>query len=343
MRPTSTLLKLPNELLSQILVHVLAYSIHMAIIVQPEEDAAWHLRVHHTMSAVCYGFRETMRGISCKVFEYPPPSTPSTKDKDNQKEKLDDEDEDPETPCLASHVWRYMKVLRKVGTAIRDTSTPPNALSVDSLGNDAPQIIQSYSLYSAIVYLRYQATRANSEIYNGSSLVISGVVNTLLRVLYGRIRPSEVSVVLRRATEDERRVGDIGVSVVRTCAMLRECVEMLECMESGDVELTPEEWSLQQDLNTFKIDMLVRSLANNNVEFQTLRETADPGPLPAADTVWIGELPEVLQTVRRVQDVMCEKPGRRWALSDEATKDLEELVELWTPATESTIVQEAPP
>ncbi|KAJ7645752.1 hypothetical protein B0H17DRAFT_1103936, partial [Mycena rosella] len=45
-------LALPTELLFNVLSHVLAHSVHM-VVVSPH-DVEWHLRAHHTLSAVCF-------------------------------------------------------------------------------------------------------------------------------------------------------------------------------------------------------------------------------------------------------------------------------------------------
>ncbi|KAJ7645758.1 hypothetical protein B0H17DRAFT_1103949 [Mycena rosella] len=59
---------LPTELLFNILAHVLAHSVHM-VVVSPR-DVEWHLGAHHTLSAVCFAFREIVRGISTKAFQF---------------------------------------------------------------------------------------------------------------------------------------------------------------------------------------------------------------------------------------------------------------------------------
>jgi hypothetical protein len=109
--------------------------------------------------------------------------------------------------------------LRSLGAAIRDPAVPGN-FSIESLDSTAPQLVQGYSLYIAIVYLRTQASRSTPEIYQSTSATIFGAVITLSKVLYSRIVPREVAVMLKYATEDEAELSHIGVLVVKHCALL---------------------------------------------------------------------------------------------------------------------------
>jgi hypothetical protein len=45
-----------------------AQSVHMVVISSGDID--WHLHVHHTLSSVCFSFREIMKGISSQAFQF---------------------------------------------------------------------------------------------------------------------------------------------------------------------------------------------------------------------------------------------------------------------------------
>jgi hypothetical protein len=81
------------------------------------------------------------------------------------------------------------------------------------------------------VYLRTQASRSTPEIYQSTSATIFGAVITLSKVLYSRIVPREVAVMLKYATEDEAELSHIGVLVVKHCALL---ATFANALASGD-------------------------------------------------------------------------------------------------------------
>ncbi|KAJ7255054.1 hypothetical protein B0H12DRAFT_539166 [Mycena haematopus] len=189
-------LELPNELLFKILSQVLAHSVHMVII--SSDLIEWHLHAHHTLSAVCFSFREIMKAMSSKAFQFEATEA---------------------NPNLAGHVQRQLQALRLLGAAIRDPGIH-EGFSIEALDSSAPQLVQGYSLYIAIVYLRKQACHSNAEIYQSTSITIFGAVITLSRVLYSRIIPREVAVLLKNATEDEAALCHIGALVVKHCGLL---------------------------------------------------------------------------------------------------------------------------
>jgi hypothetical protein len=136
---------------------------------------------------------------------------------------------------LAHHVRRQLQSLRSLGSAIRDPAVP-GSFSIESLDSTAPQLVQGYSLYVAIVYLRTQASRSTPEIYQSTSATIFGAVITLSKVLYSRIVPREVSVMLKHATEDEADLSRFGVLVVKHCGMLAGFADVLAEEQAGPLD-----------------------------------------------------------------------------------------------------------
>jgi hypothetical protein len=133
---------------------------------------------------------------------------------------------------LAHHVRRKLQSLRSIGAGIRDPAVP-GSFSIESLDSTAPQLVQGYSLYVAIVYLRTQASRSTPEIYQSTNATIFGAVFTLSQVTYSRIVPHEVSVMLKRATEDEADLSRIGGLVVKHCGMLAGFADALAEEHAG--------------------------------------------------------------------------------------------------------------
>ncbi|KAJ7715246.1 hypothetical protein B0H16DRAFT_508010 [Mycena metata] len=215
-------LELPNELLFKILAQVLAHSVHMVVV--SSGDITWHMNAHHTLSAVCFSFKEIMKGISSKAFQWAATEA---------------------TPNLTHHIRRQLQWLRTLAADIRDPTTPGN-FSFDAHDSTAPQIVQGYSLYIAIVYLRTQAARSTPEIYQSTSGTIFGAVITLSKVLYSRIVPQEVAIILKNATKDEAELSHIGVLVVKHCALLSGFAEAL----AAEPEPNDEVSRLRRDVST---------------------------------------------------------------------------------------------
>ncbi|KAJ7468761.1 hypothetical protein FB451DRAFT_1177514 [Mycena latifolia] len=310
-------LELPNELVFKILAHVLgsshppgfpffsltlsaAHSVHMVIV--SSRDIEWHLHAHHTLSAVCFSFREIMKGISSKAFQFPPAVG---------------------TPTLAQHVQRQLTSLRSLGTAIRDPAVP-GSFSIETLDSSAPQIVQGYSLYIAIVYLRTQASRSTREIYQTTSATIFGAVITLSKVLYSRIVPREVSVMLKYATEDEAELSQIGVLVVKHSILLSGFIDAL----SEEYDPADETASLRRDISKIKAEQAICAIAAADVEFLALFRRSEP--LPGCTAIWISQLPDVYETLQRAYDVATAQP----LISDDTLMRLRLLVERWAPLPE---------
>ncbi|KAJ7157947.1 hypothetical protein C8R43DRAFT_996400 [Mycena crocata] len=294
--------ELPNELLFKILAHVLAHSVHMVIVFPG--DIEWHLNAHHTLSSVCFSFREIMKGISSKAFQFRTSES---------------------SPSLAQHVLRQLRSLRMLGTAIRDPAVP-NSFSIESLDASAPQLVQGYSLYIAIVYLRTQASRSTPEIYQSTSATIFGAVITLSKVLYSRIVPREIAVMLKYATEDEAELSNIGVLVVKHCAMLSGFVDALGA--AADSDPTDDVVVLRRDINKIKTEQMISIIDSADAEFLTLFRRTDP--LPCCTPIWISQLPDVYATLERVYEV-CANTERPQLISDDALVQLRSLVERWAP------------
>ncbi|KAJ7500735.1 hypothetical protein B0H11DRAFT_2225131 [Mycena galericulata] len=290
-------LDLPNELLFKILAHVLAHSVHM-VIVSPG-DIKWHLNAHHTLSSVCFSFREIMKGISTKAFQFAASDM---------------------TPNLAQHVQRQLRSLRSLGAAIRDPATP-GSFSIDSLDPTAPQLVQGYSLYIAIVYLRTQASRSTPEIYQNTSATIFGAVITLSKVLYSRIVPREVAVMLKYATEDEAELSRLGVLVVKHCALLSGFVDAL----ADEYDPNEEVAVLRRDINRIKAEQMISVITAADAEFLALFRRTEP--LPCCTAIWMSRLPDVYSTLERVYDIVTKES----LLSEGALERLRSLVERWAP------------
>ncbi|KAJ6507488.1 hypothetical protein DFH09DRAFT_1199919 [Mycena vulgaris] len=296
-------LELPNELLFKILAHVLAHSVHMVIV--SSRDVEWYLNAHNTLSSVCFSFREIMKGISSKAFQFSVVET------------------NPPT-SLAHHVQRQLRSLRLLGGAIRDP-TVPGSFSIQSLDSTAPQLVQGYSLYIAIVYLRTQASKSTPEIYQSTSVTIFGAVITLSKVLYNRIVPREVSVMLKYATEDEAELSRIGVLVVKHCALLSGFIDALAVPYDPIDEVA----SLRRDLNKIKTEQMISAIASADVEFLMLFRRNEP--LPCCSPIWISELPDVYSTLQRTYDVATKQS----IISADAMMRLQSLVERWAPPPEA--------
>ncbi|KAJ7145680.1 hypothetical protein C8R44DRAFT_755683 [Mycena epipterygia] len=300
-------LELPNELVFKILAHVLAHSVHMVII--SSGDIEWHLHAHHTLSSVCFSFREIMKGISSKAFQFAATEA---------------------NPNLALHVQRQLTSLRSLGEAIRDPAVP-NSFSIESLDSQAPQLVQGYSLYIAIVYLRTQASRSTPEIYQSTSATIFSAVITLSKVLYSRIVPREVAVMLKYATEDEAELSHIGVLVVKHCALLSGLVDAL----AAECDLDDEAAGLRRDINKIKTEQTIGIVEAADTEFLTLFRRNEP--LPCCTTIWISQLPDVYPTLKRVYELATQRP----LISDDALARLRSLVERWAPPAPDEISSDA--
>ncbi|KAJ7656220.1 hypothetical protein B0H17DRAFT_373864 [Mycena rosella] len=291
---------LPNELLFKILAHVLAHSVHAVIV--SSEDFEWHLRVHHTLSAVCFSFREIMKGISSKAFQF------------------------PEDEGLAQHVHRQLTSLRALGGAIRAPATP-ESFSIEDLDASAPQLVQGYSLYIATVYLRTQAVRSTPEIYRSTSATMVGAVLAFSKALFGRIVPREAAALLRAATEDEAVLAHIGVRVVKHCVRL----DALLADEEADEEAEPAQTEQASDAEPARTkaqtvtEQAIAAIAAADVQFRALWDTA---PLPCCPSTWLARLPDVYATLARVEKAPA-------LLSEDARVCLRELVERWAPSEES--------
>ncbi|KAJ6620429.1 hypothetical protein B0H10DRAFT_2432835 [Mycena sp. CBHHK59/15] len=290
-------LELPNELVFKILAQILAHSIHM-VIVSPG-DPQWHMNAHNTLSSVCFSFKEIMKGISSKVFQF----TASD-----------------ENPNLARHVQKQLKSLRLLGAAIRDP-TIPGGFSIEKLDSSAPQLVQGYSLYIAIVYLRTQASRSTPDIYQSTSTTIFGAVITLSKVLYSRIIPCEVAVMLKYATEDEAELSHIGVVVVKQCELLSSYVEALTAAHDPEDEIAV----LGRDIDKIKCEQAIRVIENADAEFLLLFRRNEP--IPCCTTIWVSQLPDVYSTLERVYETVSKTP----VISEAAVARLHALVERWAP------------
>ncbi|KAF7345009.1 Peptide hydrolase [Mycena venus] len=298
MAPLVPRLELPNELLFKILAQVLAHSVHMVIV--SSGDIEWHLHAHHTLSAVCFSFREIMKGISSKAFQFAATEA---------------------SPNLAHHVQRQLQSLRSLGAAIRDPAVP-GSFSIESLDSSAPQLVQGYSLYIAIVYLRTQASRSTPEIYQSTSATIFGAVITLSKVLYSRIVPREVAVMLKHATEDEAELSHIGVLVVKHCGLLSGFADALAVEHDPQDEVA----SLRRDINKIKTEQMISIIDSADVEFLSLFRRNEP--LPCCTAIWISQLPDVYSTLERVYGIFTKQPS---LISEGAITRLRSLVERWAP------------
>ncbi|KAJ7194969.1 hypothetical protein GGX14DRAFT_677771 [Mycena pura] len=215
---------------------------------------------------------------------------------------------------------RQLQYLRSLGVAIRDPSALGN-FSIGSLDSTAPQLVQGYSLYIAIVYLRTQASRSTAEIYHSTSATIFGAVVTLSKVLYSRIVPREVSVMLKFATEDEAELSHVGILVVRQCAMLSGCVDAL----TDELDPADEAAGLRRDLNRLKAEQMIGNIDAADVTFLALFRRSVP--LPCCTAIWLSQLPDVYATLQRVYDVV----SQRSLISEDAVTQLRSLVERWAP------------
>ncbi|KAJ7886644.1 hypothetical protein B0H13DRAFT_2534893 [Mycena leptocephala] len=108
-------------------------------------------------------------------------------------------------PSLAHHVRRKLQSLRSIGAGIRDPAVP-GSFSIESLDSTAPHWCRGFPEHAG-----------NIPEHNAT---IFGAVFTLSQVTYSRIVPHEVSVMLKRATEDEADLSRIGGLVVKHCGML---------------------------------------------------------------------------------------------------------------------------
>ncbi|KAJ7019702.1 hypothetical protein C8F04DRAFT_328886 [Mycena alexandri] len=290
-------LELPNELLFKILAQLLAHSVHMVVV--SSGDITWHMNAHHTLSAVCFSFREIMKGISSKAFQWVATEA---------------------TPNLTHHIRRQLQCLRALAAAIRDPATPGN-FSFDAHDSTAPQIVQGYSLYIAIVYLRTQAARSTPEIYQSTSGTIFGAVITLSKVLYSRIVPQEVAIILKNATKDEAELSHIGVLVVKHCALLSGFADAL----AAEPEPNNEVARLRRDINRIKTEQMINIIESADAEFLILFNRNDP--LPCCSTIWISQLPDVYSTLERICEIFSKQP----LISDECLTRLQSLVARWAP------------
>ncbi|KAJ7729396.1 hypothetical protein DFH07DRAFT_850264 [Mycena maculata] len=280
---------LPNELLFKILTHVLAYSVHTVVI--SSADVAWYLRAHHTLSSVSFVFRELMTGISSKAFDFAVSDA---------------------TPTLAQHVHQQMLALRALGGAIR-TPSNPGSFSLDALDARAPSLVQGYSLYVAIVYLRTQAARSTPSIFLSTSSTIFGAVLALSGVLYNRVVPGEVAALLHEATAAEAALSTISVRVVKHCGVLADLVDDLAAKDEERTEL-----------NQTKAEEVVGILDGADAEFRTLFRRS----LPCCTDRWVARLPDVYSTLERVHGVVVQQEG---LIGEDAVQKLGALVEAWAP------------
>ncbi|KAJ7166679.1 hypothetical protein C8R46DRAFT_1350983 [Mycena filopes] len=305
----SSRLELPNELLFKILVHVLAHSVHMVVI--SSADVTWDMNAHNTLSAVSFSFREIMKGISSKAFQWI-----STEP----------------TPSLGHHVQRQLRSLRTLAAAIRDPAVPGN-FSFDAHDSTAPQLVQGYSLYIAIVYLRTQAARSTPDIYQSTSSTIFGAVITLSKVLYSRIVPREVSIILKNATKDEAELSHIGVRVVKHCALLSGFADSLVAESESESEPDDEVARLRKDINRIKTEQMINAIESADAEFLLLFNSNDPLPLPCCTAIWIAQLPEVYATLMRVCEMFNAKQEEQQPplISEECLARLQGLVVRWAP------------
>ncbi|KAF8134678.1 hypothetical protein K438DRAFT_1883373 [Mycena galopus ATCC 62051] len=295
-------LELPNELLFKILAQVLAHSVHMVIVSSGVIE--WHLHAHHTLSAVCFSFREIMKGISSKAFQFVPTEA---------------------NPSLAHHVQRQLQSLRSLGAAIRDP-TVPGSFSIESLDSSAPQLVQGYSLYIAIVYLRTQASRSTPEIYQSTSATIFGAVITLSKVLYSRIVPREVGVMLKYATEAEADLCHTGAMTVKHCGLLSGFADALAAEHDPQDEVA----SLRKDT-----EQMISIIESADAEFLTLFRRNEP--LPCCTAIWISQLPDVYSTLERVYEMFSKQPE---LISEDAFLRLRSLVERWAPPPQAPSVDD---
>ncbi|KAJ7619688.1 hypothetical protein FB45DRAFT_931418 [Roridomyces roridus] len=320
---TSFRLDLPTELVFKILTHVLAHSVHK-VVMSPDPDIDWFLNVHHTLSSVCFSFREIMRGISTKAFQYTP-STGAT---------------DVATHSLPEHVHRQLRNLRQLGKVVREPSV--GSFTLESLDPTAPQLVQGYSLYIAIVYLRTQASRSTREIYRSTSVTIFGAVITLSKVLYSRIAPREVSVMLQAATEDEAELSNIGVLLVKKFTALSDLLDSIDGSESSEEKESEDSQSESEskpDPSKLKIDLeqLITIICALDIEFLSLlqRTSDNQGqPLPCCNPLWLAQLPDVQSTLSRLVDVGDRHPE---FIEADHRERLDKLFERWTsPPAETT-------
>ncbi|KAJ7605213.1 hypothetical protein FB45DRAFT_1069524 [Roridomyces roridus] len=308
---------LPAKVVFKILTHVLAYSVHQ-VVMSPDPDIDWFLNVHHTLSSVCVSFREIMHQISTEAFQYTP-STDAT---------------DVATHSLPEHVHRRLRNLRRLGKVVREPSV--GSFTLESLDPTAPQLVQGYSLYIAIVYLRTQASRSTREIYKSTSVTIFGAVITLSKVLYSRIAPREVSVMLQAATEDEAELSNIGVLLVKKLTGLSDLLDSVERSEysSGvlESESKPDPSKLKTDL-----EQLITTICALDIEFLSLlqRSSDNQGqPPPCCNPLWLAQLPDVQTTLSKLVDVSGQHPE---LVERDFRERLDKLFERWTsPPAETT-------
>ncbi|KAJ7621810.1 hypothetical protein B0H17DRAFT_1219304 [Mycena rosella] len=289
-----THLALPTELLFNILAHVLAHSVHM-VVVSPH-DVEWHLGAHHTLSAVCFVFREIVRGISAKAFQFP--------------------GEDSEG--LAPHVHNHLTALRALGAAIRHPDPAPSlasTLAISALDPAAPQLVQCYSLYITTVYLRTQAARSTPAVYTSTTAAIVAAVRTLAKVLYTHVKPRGAAAVLSAATADEAALSALGGAVVGRCGVLAGVLDELAAQQDSALALAfehDEEPAQDAEAPKTKVEHAIRDIAaatptsahssaplpiTHSLPLRQRRQRdADPLLLPA----WLAQLPDVAATLQRL-------------------------------------------
>jgi len=180
------------------------------------------------------------------------------------------------------------------------------------------------------VYLRTQASRSTPEIYQSTSATIFGAVITLSKVLYSRIVPREVSVMLKYATEDEADLSNIGVLVVKHCILLAGFVDNLAEEHDPNEEVVV----LRRDINRIKAEQMISIIEAADVDFLTLFRRTEP--LPCCTTIWISQLPDVYSTLERVYDIVSKRP----LISEDSLARLRSLVERWAPSPDITITSQ---
>ncbi|KAF8168965.1 hypothetical protein K438DRAFT_1855939 [Mycena galopus ATCC 62051] len=293
-------LELPNKLLFKILAQVLARSVHMVVVSSGVIE--WHLHAHHTLSAVCSSFREIMKEISSKAFQFVPTEA---------------------NPSLAHHIQRQLQSLRSLGAPIRDPRVS-GAFSIQSLDSSAPELVQGYSLYIAIVYLRIQASRSTPEIFQSTRATIFGAVITQSKVLHSRIVPCEVAVLLKYATEAEADLCRTGAMAVKHCGLLSGLADALAAEHDPQDEVV----SLRKDT-----EQMISNIESADAEFLALFRRNEP--LPCCTAIWISQLPDVYSTLERVHEMFSKQPE---LISEDALTRLRSLVERWAPPPQAPSV-----
>ncbi|KAF8063991.1 hypothetical protein FPV67DRAFT_1451238 [Lyophyllum atratum] len=265
---------IPNELLSRIILRVIANSVH-AICIYPG-DVEWEMNVLPTLCRVSYNFRAVTLELTRRAFQVSPA-----------------EDISSIFPPIAKQLQR----LRLFGLRLHRPSRYTSyfePLADDSL------LIYGYSLFLSAMDLRYNSVSCQPTVFQTTQEIIINALSMSL-VMCPKVEPPGMAQVLSDAMCKQMVLVRSGLDIVQASVRLDHLIELRESLDNSEEEDVEQK---RFETRNHIVDEIEKIEVADKIYAEVIE--SDQIFMPA-------ELPGVIPVIKKLRQVVVKDHGQKIA------------------------------